>query len=192
MYQDQLGVVRYKQVYGYGGQSTSDTLLEGNYLTIEMDEEPGLLAATRLTCQYIPRRRLGTQQIADDTTPRHVEPSETTTIVIEPQNPLASLETVSGQLPSGSLVVAQLDGSPVAPGGSGYTHTVAVTAARITITVTNASSKPFTIWRLKLRGDPIVAGEAGSAVSDSGASPVVERVLEQSIYIQTRAAAQRT
>jgi hypothetical protein len=74
---------------------------------------------------------------------------------------------------------------------SGYTHTVAVTAARITITVTNASGKPFTIWRLKLRGDPIVAGEAGSAYSDSGASPVVERVLEQSVYIQTRTAAQR-
>ena len=139
----------------------------------------------------MPRRRLGTQQIADDTTPRHVEPGEAATIVIEPQNPLASLETVSSQLKSNALVVAMLDGSPVAQGVGGYIHTVDVTAARITITVTNVSGKPFTIWRVRLRGDPIVAGEAGSAYADSGGSPVVERVLEQSPYIQNRRDAQR-
>lgn len=191
MYQDASGVVRYRQALGYGGQTTSDTLTESDYNSIEMSEEPGKLFATRFTCQYIPRRRLGTQQIADDNTPRHVEPGETATIVIEPQNPLASLETVSGQLKSDALVVAKLDGTPVAQGGSGYTHTVAVTAARITITVTNASGAPFTIWRVKLRGDPIVSGEAGSVYADSGASPTVERVLEPSPYIQNRRDAQR-
>jgi hypothetical protein len=191
MYQDASGVVRYRQVFGYGGQSTTDALSESDYAEIEMSEEPGLLFATRISCQYVPRRRLGTQQIADDATPRHVENGETATIVIEPQNPLASLETISGQLKSECLVVARLDGSPVSQGVSGYTHTVAVAAARITITVTNASGGPFTIWRVKLRGDPIVSGEAGSVYADSGASPVVERVLEQSPYIQNRRDAQR-
>lgn len=191
MFQDASGVIRYRQVLGYGGQTTSDALTESSYADIEMSEEPGLLFATRITCQYVPRRRLGTQQIADDTTPRHVENGETATIVIEPQNPIASLETVSGQLKSDALNIAMLDGTPVAPGVSGYTHTVAVTAARVTVTVTNASGKPFTIWRLKLRGDPIVAGEAGSVYADSGASPTVERVLEQSPYIQNRRDAQR-
>jgi hypothetical protein len=47
------------------------------------------------------------------------------------------------------------------------------------------------IWRVRLRGDPIVAGEAGSVSSDSGASPVVERVLEPSPYIQNRRDATR-
>lgn len=193
MYQDSSGVVRYKQVLGYGGQSTSDALTESDYASVEQTEDPGALFATKITCQYIPRRRLGTQQIADDATPRHVEPSETATIVIEPENPIASLETASGgtQLLSTALIVATLDGVLVSQGVSGYTHTLEIAAARVTITVTNASGKPFTVWRIKLRGDPIVAGEAGSVSSDSGASPVVERVLEQSPYIQNRTAATR-
>ena len=188
MYQDASGVVRYKQILGYGGQSTSDTLTESNYATIEMDESPGVLLATKITCQYVPRRRLGTQQIADDTTPRPIEPSASVTIVIEPQNPLASLEQASaGQLKSDALVVTSFDGTP----STSYTHTLAVTAARITIVVTNIASVPLMIWRVRLRGDPIVAGEAGSVSADSGASPVVERVLEPSPYIQNRRDATR-
>jgi hypothetical protein len=191
MYQDASGVVRYRQILGYGGQTTSDTLTESDYAEIEMAEDPGLLFATRVTCQYIPRRRLGTQQIADDATPRHIEPGESVTIVIEPQNPLASLEVASaGVLKESALVIAQLDGTRLDQ-ATGYTHTLDVAAARITITVTNASSWPATIWRVRLNGDPIVAGEAGSVAADSGASPVVERALEQSPYIQNRVAAQR-
>jgi hypothetical protein len=189
MYQDASGVVRYKRVLGYGGVSTSDTLTESDYLTVEQTEDPGVVYATKVTCQYVPRRRLGTQEIADDTTPHHVEDGETVTIVIEPQNPIASLEVASaGQLASTALVIAQLDGSLVAQGASGYTHTLDVAAARITIDITNASGAPFMVWRVKLRGDPIVAGEAGSVSSGSG---TVERVLEQTPYIQSRTAAQR-
>lgn len=189
MYQDASGVVRYKQLTGYGMATASETLDEGSYATIAQDEDPGLVYATKVTCPYLPRRRLGTQQIADDVAPRHVEPGETITIVIEPQNPIASLETASaGQLKPAALVVAQLDGSVVSQGGSGYTHTLDIKAARVTITVTNASGKPFTVWRVRLQGDPIVASEAGSISAGAG---TVERTLEQSPYIQTRADAQR-
>lgn len=188
LYQDASGVVRYKQILGYGGQSTSDTLTESDYQAISMDESPGALLATKITCQYVPRRRLGTQQVADDTTPRPIEPSASVTIVIEPQNPLASLEQASaGQLKSDALVVTLFDGSP----STSYTHTLDVKAARITIVVTNTASVPMMIWRVRLRGDPIVAGEAGSVSADSGASPVVERVLEPSPYIQNRRDATR-
>lgn len=180
MYQDASGVVRYKQVLGYGGQSTSDTLTASDYGGVTMDEDPGIIYATKVTCQYVPRRRLGTQQIADDTTPRPIEPGGSITIVIEPQNPLASLEQASaGQLKSDCLVVASFDGTP----STSYTHTLDVTAARITIVVTNTGSLPLMIWRVRLRGDPIVAGEAGSVSSGSG---TIERVLEQSPYIQNR------
>lgn len=188
MYQDASGVVRYKQVLGYGGQSTSDALTESDYATISMDEDPGLIFATKITCQYVPRRRLGTQEVVDDTTPRPIEPSASVTIVLEPQNPLASLEQASaGQLKPEALVVTLFDGSPTAL----YTHTLAVTAARVTIVVTNTATVPIMVWRVRLRGDPIVSGEAGSAVADTLASPVVERVLEQSPYIQNRRDAQR-
>lgn len=188
MYQDASGVVRYKQILGYGGQSTSDTLTASDYATIQMDEDPGLIFATKVTCQYVPRRRLGTQEVIDDTTPRPIEPSASTTIVLEPQNPLASLEQASaGQLKAEALVVTLFDGSPTAL----YTHTLAITAARVTIVVTNTASVPIMVWRTRLRGDPIVSGEAGSAVADSGAGTVVERVLEQSPYIQNRRDAQR-
>ena len=190
MYQDASGVVRYVQLVGYGMATASETLTEADYATISQDEDPGVVYATKVTCPYLPRRRLGTQQIADDATPRHVEPGETVTIVIEPQNPIASLETASDgtQLLPAALVVAQLDGAPVAPGASGYTHTLAIAAARITITVTNASAKPFTIWRVRLNGDPIVADEAGSVLAGSGS---VERTLDESPYIQNRPDAQR-
>lgn len=189
MYQDSTGVVRYRQVLGYGGGVASETFDEGTYLTIEQTLEPRAEQASKITCQYVQRRRLGTQQIADDTTPVHLEAGETKTVVIEPQIPIASLETQpSGtQLKPEALVVAQLDGTRLVQ-GTGYTHTLDIKAGRITIAVTNASSKPATLWRVLLRGDPIAAGEAGSVSSGSG---TIERVLESSPYIQSRSHAQR-
>jgi hypothetical protein len=188
MYQDASGVIRYRQVLGYGGQTTVDALDESDYAEIEQTEDPGVIFATKITCQYVPRRRLGTQEIIDDTTPRSIEAGESTDIVLEPQNPIASLEQASpGQLKAAALIATLLDGTPT----TDYTHTLDITAARITITVTNTGSAPMLIWRVRLRGDPIVAGEAGSVVADSGATPVVERVLEQSPYIQNRRDAQR-
>jgi len=201
MYQDANGVVRYRQIVGYGGQTTSDTLTEGDYAEIEQVIDPGLIFATKITCQYVPRRRLGLQEIADDTTPHHIEPGETATIVIEQQNPIAfnadgthSLEAATpggSQLKPAALVVAQQDGTTIQQGAGGYAHTLDVKAARVTITVTNNSSKACTVWRVRLNACPIVVGEAGSVSADSGATPVVERILEQSPYIQNASAAQR-
>lgn len=189
MYQDASGVVRFKQVLGYAGASATDSIGMSDYATIESTTDPDVLQGNKWTCQYTPRRRLGTQQVADDTTPRHVEPGESVTIVIEPQNPIVSLETQPGgtQLKSDALVVATQDGARIAQ-GSGYTHTLSITAARVTIVVTNAGSKAFTVWRVTLRGDPVVATEAGSVSSGSGS---VERQIESSPYVQSRAHAQR-
>lgn len=190
MYQDASGVVRFKQVLGYAGVTATDSIGMSDYATAEETTDPSVLQGNKFTCQYTPRRRLGTQQIADDTTPRHVEPGETATIVIEPQNPIVSLETATGgtQLKSDALVIARQDGVRITQGGSGYTHTLDIKAARITITITNAGSFAFTVFRVLLRGDPVVAAEAGSVSAGSGS---VERTLEQSIYIQKRSDAQR-
>jgi hypothetical protein len=119
-----------------------------------------------------------------------VEPGETITIVIEPQNPLVALETQvddSTQLRTEALVIALQDGTRVAQ-GSGYTHEIDFKAARVTITIVNAGSLAFTVFRVTLRGDPVVATEAGSVSSGSGS---IERQIEQSVYIQTESAAQR-
>lgn len=191
MYQDASGVVRYKQVLGYAGVTATDSIGMSDYASIEETTDPSVLQGNIWTCQYTPRRRLGTQQIADDTTPRHVEPGETVTIVIEPQNPIVSLETQAAdptQLRPEALVVARQDGSRISQGASGYTHTLDVKAARVIIEVTNASSLAFTVWRVVLRGDPVVATEAGSVSSGSGS---IERQIENSIYIQKRSDAQR-
>lgn len=189
MYQDGAGVVRYKQVVGYAGASATDSIGMSDYTSIEETTDPEVLRGNKWTCQYTPRRRLGTQQIADDTTPRTVEPGESVTIVIEPQNPIVSLETQSGgtQLRPEALVIASQDGSRIAQ-GTGYTHTLSITAARVTVVITNAGSRAFVVWRVLLRGDPVVATEAGSASSGSGA---IERQIQPSVYIQRRADAER-
>jgi|GEM_PF-2188527 hypothetical protein len=189
MYQDADGVVRYKQVLGYAGVTATDSIGLSDYATIEETTDPSFLQGTKWTCQYTPRRRLGTQQIADDTTPYHVEPGESVTIVIEPQNPLVALETATGgtQLKADALVIARQDGARMSQ-GTDYTHTLDFKAARITIVVTNAGSKAFTVFRVVLRGDPIVATESGSVSSGSGS---VERQIEPSIYVQKRSDAQR-
>lgn len=190
MYQDADGVVRYKQVLGYAGVTATDTIGLSDYESAEETTDPSVLQGNKWTCQYTPRRRLGTQQVADDTTPRHVEPGESVTIVIEPQTPVAALETASGgtQLLPAALVVARQDGTRIGQGAGLYTHTLTVTAARITIVVTNDNTLAFTVWRVTLRGDPVVATESGSASSGSGA---VERQIEPSIYIQRQSDAQR-
>lgn len=187
LYQDSDGVVRYRQILGYGGGTIGETLTESSYQTLSQAIEPDLLRADTFTCQFLPRRRLGMQTVADDTTPRHVEPGETITIVLEPENPLVTLETTGGLLAETALVVAQQDGTRLDQ-ATGYTHTVDFKAARTTITVTNDSDWPAIVYRVVLRGEPVVAAEAGSASAGSG---VVERVLEQSVYIQTGDDAQR-
>jgi hypothetical protein len=189
MYQDASGVVRFKQVLGYAGASATDNIGMSDYATIEAMTDPSVLQGNKWTCQYTPRRRLGTQQVADDTTPRHVEPGESVTIVIEPQNPLVALETATGgtQLLPTALIIATQDGGRIAQ-GTGYTHTLDFKAARATIVVTNAGSKAFTIWRVVLRGDPVVATESGSVSSGSGTT---ERQIEPSVYIQRQSDAQR-
>lgn len=191
MYQDASGVVRFKQVLGYAGVTATDSIGLDDYAEIEATTDPDVLQGNKWTCQYLPRRRLGTQQVADDTTPYHVEPGASVDIVIEPENPLVALETQAAdatQLRPEALVVASLDGSRLAQGVSGYTHSFDFKAARVTITITNASSRAATVWRVVLRGDPVVAAEAGSISAGSGS---VERTIEQSVYIQRRSDAQR-
>ncbi|HNP70619.1 MAG TPA: hypothetical protein PKK15_05910 [Kouleothrix sp.] len=190
LYQDASGVVRYRQVLGYAGATATDAIGNSDYASAEETTEPGVQHGTKFTCQYTPRRRLGTQTIADDTTPRHIEPGESVTIVIEPQNPIVRLETASGgtQLLPAALVVACQDGTRINQGAGGYTHTLDVKAGRIIITVTNAGSLACTVWRVTLRGDPVVAGESGSISAGSG---TIERQIEPSVYIQRQSDAGR-
>jgi hypothetical protein len=183
--QDGAGVVRYKQILGYGGLTATETLDEGSYASLEEDEEPGPTYGTTYLCPYLPRRRLGRQEVINDDTPRLIAPGETISVILEPEQPLVALETASStQLKASSLIITKLDGTP----SSSYTHTLDVKAARITIGLTNTGAQPLMLWRIRLNGDPVVAGEAGSIAVGSG---TVERTLESSPYIQNEDDAQR-
>lgn len=185
MTQDGAGVIRYVNVLGYGGLSATETLDESDYATLDEDESPSALYGTKYTAQYLPRRRLARQEIINDDTPRQIDAGETETIILEPEYPITGIDrTAAGLLKPGALTITNRD----ATAATTYTHTVDVKAARITITIENTGTTPLMLWRIRLNGDPVVAGEAGSISVGSGS---VEKVLEQSPYIQSRDDAER-
>lgn len=190
LYQDNRGVVIYRQPFNVVNAAATYTFDEGVYKTIEERTGTGVLA-TKVVCTYIPRHARPMQQITDDSTPRLINTGETIEISIEPQWPLSSLETDAGgtQLLPSALVVTDLAGTPMAQHPTtGYSHAIAVTAQRIVITLANTAGKPLTEWRVLLRGAPITAGEAGNVTVGVG---TVERTLGDNPYIQTKGDATR-
>jgi hypothetical protein len=61
-------------------------------------------------------------------------------------------------------------------------------AQRITLSITNNSSLPFIVNRIKIDAEPITAGEQGMVTVGSG-QPT--RTLEDNVYVQTKAHAER-
>lgn len=179
------GIVRYVQPLSYGDGSASYTFDENVYgdLTERGTSER---TVTKVCCPYIPRVRQGMQQVVNDTTPRLVAAGATETIVIEAQNPLASLLLAAGKLPSDAIKATFLDGRVVS--ASDYTQSVALAGQRITISITNNTSTPFAINALTIQGEPIVAGEAGVVEVGSGSNALT---IQDNAYIQSRAHAER-
>jgi len=185
VYQGPDGVVRYRQVLGVADLTPGASFDESTYKSIAEKADTDQ-RYTKLTCAYIPREARPLQEVVNDSTFRLVHIGETITITLEPQWPLKSLEQASaGQLKADTITAVYLDSNVVAQGGSGYTHTLVVDAQRVTITITNTSGKPFGIYGIKLNGEPIVAGEAGSVTVGSGT--IVGSALDgdAAVYIQS-------
>lgn len=198
LYQDTLGIVKYKQPINIVSGSPSYTFNSSNYGSATRSRKRGQLA-TKIICSYTPRLARPLQQVLDDTTPRLIHPGETITITLEPQWPLKSIETSTGlintdgagaglQLATTAIVATDMAGNPILQGATGYTHTLTVRAQQITMTITNTASRPIVSWRIILRGEPITSGETGNVTQGSGA---VERTISDNPYIQSAGHATR-
>lgn len=208
LFQAADGIVYYRQPLAFGSGTAAYTFAGdigaatdslGVYADARFTGATSQLV-TKLICPVLPRSERALQPIADDTTLRSVGAGETIEFTIDPQLPVTGIEgtdpssliraeTVGGQLKSDAIVANfSSDGAIVPQGGSGYTHTISVLALRITITITNETTRPFLIWRVTLNGTPIARGEPTSVTVGDGE---VERPLEESVYVQTREHAER-
>jgi hypothetical protein len=194
LYQSADGVVRYLQPLSFGsGTATytfADTLAgatnrQGVYGDLT-EQGTGDLVVTKVMCSFVPRQKQGIQEVINDTTPRLIPALETTTITLEAQNPLASLLLSGGTLPFDAVKATFLDGRPVVAGDLDIT--VTLKAQQITLAVENTSANPIAIHALILQGEPIVAGEAGTASAGSGTGTLT---IPDNPYIQSQAHAER-
>lgn len=188
LYQRPDGVIAYVSPLSIGGGTAVFSLTQDDYAEITRQGSASDLV-TSFACQYVPRVEAGMQQVIDDSTQRVVAVGAAVTIELEPQYPISSLETATGgtQLLSEAISATSFDGTQIVQ-GTGYTHTLAIAAQKITIVVTNAGSLPFVIERITLRGQPVVPTEAGTVTIGSG-NPT--QTIEQNPYIQSRGHAQR-
>lgn len=191
IYQDKDGVIRFAQPLNVANPAPSYAFTQSVYGDISESASAEDLM-TKAVVSFVPRVKRAVQEVVNDSTPRLVPASGAISFTLEPQWPLASLEYATGsttQLASAAIQASFLsDGAPVSQGGSGYTHTVTFKAQQISLTITNATARPFAINRVILRGEPITAGEGGTVTSGTGD---VELTKEDNPYIQSRTHAQR-
>lgn len=186
LYQAPDGVVTYRQPFAVADGAETFTFDESTYGDAT-EEASGDEVATKVICPFTRRDERPVQDIAEETTPRFVEPGDQAVITIEPSWPIVAYElTDQGTLDPALLTICANNHAPVDP--SAYTQVVDADAARLQITITNISSKPFTIYAVKVRGAPVTAGEPGSFTVGTGTS---ERLLAANDLIQDETHAER-
>lgn len=189
LYQDQAGIVRYRQPLGFGDGVTthtfSDTGSPSSTQTIYKDleeDDSGEAVPTRIVCPYVSRVTLPIQTVAEQTQPRLIPGLKTITIPIDTQHPLDSLEmaTATTLKPEAILMI---DGAGFVAPSSAWSHSVTWDAQRVVVTIQNLVTAPLTLERLTLRGEPNGPGEASSvAVGSSDETNTL--TIEESAYIQ--------
>lgn len=191
IYQAEDGVVVYRNPLSFAGASSSFSIGAGGYGG-DMSYvwvAPGV--ADSYLCQYMGRAARPVQEVYNEQPGDTIAVGETRTFDLDLRLPIAQLETAPSSpntLKTDALNIAFFDGSlvPLSMSG-GYLHTVAITAQRVTLTITNYATRPFKIHRITLRGTPIAATEGGSARYGSG----MAKSIPQSVFIQSRAQAER-
>lgn len=194
LYQGADGVVYYLQPLSFGegtaAYTFADTLAaatnrQGVYQELT-ERGSGEQTVTKVMASYIPRVKQALQEVLNDTTSRQLPPLDTTTIILEAQNPLASLLLVGGTLPFDAIKATFMDGKPIVAGDLDIT--VTLKAQQITLAVENTSAYPIVINAIVLQGEPIVAGEAGTVSAGSGD---VAMTLQDNPFVQSQAHAER-
>lgn len=188
LYQRPDGVVAYVSPLSIAGGAALFALSQDDYQDISRRGSAADVVSS-YTTTYVPRIQAGMQEVVSDTEARVIAAGEILTIPLEPQYPLAGIETAAGgtQLLPDAISATSYDGTQ-AEQTSDYTHTIYLAAQLITLVIENVSGQSFVIEKITIRGLPIVPGEAGTVTVGSG-TPTLS--IEQSAYIQSESHAQR-
>lgn len=191
LFQDETGIVTYHNPLWFAGATPSFTFGPGDYASdISYSIRPESVANAYL-CQYMGRAARPIQEVYNDQPFLTLAVGETQALDLDLTHPVSTLETNGGggnTLLTSALNVAYLDGAIVPQSSTaGYVHNVVVAAQRVTLTIGNYSNRPFKIYRVTLRGTPIVATEGGSVRYGTGTT----KNIPQNVFIQSRTQAAR-
>lgn len=189
LYQAPDGVIAYRQPYMIADGSGSITLTPSDYRTVRERQSSRQSMDTAIVT-FLPRVLRPMQDVATDDTPRLIPAGETIAFDIEPQWPIASLETKTDTtLKDDALIVVFVSGVGAATPDTHYSHTISYSAQKISISITNDTTAPLAVHKVTLRGMPIIAGEAGNVTQGSGTR--MKTVCDGNTYIQNQAHAER-
>lgn len=187
LFQDELGVIRYRQPLTFGLGTAPSLLDESVYADVrETAPRRAAWVTGALHVPYVERYLAPQQEVISDTTPRLVVAGASLTFELEPKLPLYSLVT-SGATCDGGFSITFLHGG-VPTLGTHYTRSISWTAQKVIITIANTTTQPIAIHKILMYGKPIAAGEAGEYTLGSGKP---ERTQSESEYIQNRTHAER-
>lgn len=185
LYQGLDGVVRYKQPLSMVG-SVGRTFTTADYADLQEDVDTGQYA-TRIVASFTPRYQAAIQEVISDTTYRTVPAGASLTVDLEPHWPIVDSSWVldGGTLKDKNIIATFFDGALAAYHAStGFTVVVTTYAMRLTIVITNNTSRNMQISKITVAGAPVVAGETQTVVIGS-ADPT--RNLEDNIFVQSKA-----
>jgi hypothetical protein len=198
IYQRTNGVMQYRQTTTAGVGAASYTFDENTYERLRETGTTGQLA-TKIICPHVTRGPRPMQEVINDSSPRVIGASATVSIELETQWPLLNVEgnggallscqeITVGSLRSEAIQAAYYDGTPVVQGGSGYSHSITTSGQKLTISITNLSARPFVIYRLVLRAQPIAPGASGTV---SAGEEGFEMSISDNPFIQSKSHALR-
>jgi hypothetical protein len=197
LYQDSLGIIRYKNpvslVSGTASVTFSDAVLTAAQRVSnsvvpyqDISERASIQEAlSAVGCQFVTRRIAGVQVIYEDTEPRYLprvgQSGASITLNLDTQYPIAAVS----QVEIDSLIIRTAN-----PGGASVTVTTNSTSAqRVNVTIANTLSEPVQIEAIRVVGNPVEPGEEGSAsYTDNNAALASERTLqiEDNPWVQSR------
>lgn len=198
IYQDAGGVVRYVEPFGLASGSPTfhytDTALTaaqrvsqnaGHYGDISRSVSTRFQVVDVVRCNFVKRRLQGAQEVYSDKEPRLIEPSEALALPLDLQLPMYRLDRVAHY-------AALLRSNVKATTSQLAISTPTRYAQRLDLTLTNTTSERVALYDLKVYGQPLVAGEEGSASYGTPSSSYSrEYAIPDSPYIQSRAYAER-
>lgn len=182
LYQDPEGTIVYRQPFVIADTSSTFALGMSDFAELR-ERQASHQVMDQATVSFVPRELRPLQDMAEDTTTRVIPAGEAVTFDIEPKWPLYTLE----DLAQSNFVIAFLDGTP-ATLTTDFTVSTTFAAQRITLTIGNVASAPIVLYKLTLRGQPVLPLEAQSVTVGSGGT--VKTVCDGNPYIQTRSDAE--